>query len=137
MAFLKVDKEAISRKNLDGIVYILIMVVDGNEVYKIGVTSRDKVEDRVVEILLSHNSQYRFFCYCKPKRFRKTTNIYEKERLLHEVFKQYKYESEKKFQGCTELFAIDDEDLLLKVYEMVLDDKPVEGVLNGIFEKGG
>ena len=126
MAFIKADpQKAIGNKNKEGIVYILIMVVDGHEVYKIGVTSRDTVKDRVLEIVGSHLNVYRFVPYTYPKRFRKTKDIYEKEKILHEHFKKCRYESEKNFGGCKELFMVDDMEYLLEVYEKVLDGKDI------------
>jgi len=127
MAFLKTDKSKCSRKNLDGIVYILIMVIDGYEVYKIGVTSRETVYERSLEILSSHCSQYRFYPYMKPKRFRKTSNIYEKEKALHNYFEECRYTPEKPFGGSTELFDIDNLEHLLDVYVRVLDGEVLEG----------
>jgi len=102
------------------IVYLLDMDIDGTQVIKIGVTGR-KIEDRVVEILTSFFYKYRYFCRLRPKRFRKTTNAYEKEAQLLEHFKEYKYESEHKFSGCTELITGIDLDVVVAEYERVLD----------------
>lgn len=103
------------------------MVVDEVEVVKIGVTTRKKVEERVLEILESHYKSYRYFCYCKPKRFRSTEDIYEKEKMLHDYFEGCRYVSEKRFQGNTELFRIDDTEGLLDVYARVIDGEVIEG----------
>ena len=121
MAFLKANKSAVSRKNTDGIVYILEMVVDGIDVVKIGVTGRANVDDRCLEILTSYKSQYRHFCYLKPKRYRKTSDIYEKEKVLHNYFKECSYTPEKRFGGSSEIFLIGDKEHLLDMYVKVLE----------------
>lgn len=112
----KVDKK---REMPDiGTVYLLELDVDGKRVLKIGITTR-KVEDRVVEILTSYWHQYREFPYCRPKRFRKTTDYFEKEQMLLKYFEKCKYESEKKFGGCQELIDVPLE-TVVDMYERVL-----------------
>lgn len=125
MAFVKVNKKVVSKKDRKGIVYILIMVVDGYEIYKIGVTERKNVLDRVLEIAGSHFNQYRYVPYIKAKRFRTTDDIYTKEKILHDYFRECKYTPEKKHQGYTEQFQIDDQEHLLEVYEKVLKGEDI------------
>ena len=91
--------------NKSGIVYVLDLDVDGKQVVKIGVTTR-KIEDRVVEILTSHFHAYRVFPRCRPKRFKSTVDIFEKEKILLDYFSDRKYRSEKKFGGCEELVDV-------------------------------
>lgn len=105
--------------NKEGILYLLDMVVDDKSVVKIGVTSR-KIEDRVCEILTSHFHAYRFFCYCRPKRYRKVDNPYEKEAELLRYFSNRKYKSEKTFSGSSELVDVP-LDEAVTVYERLLD----------------
>jgi hypothetical protein len=116
------SNEGLGNKNKKGIVYLLHMDVDGKRVVKIGVTSRAKIEERVCEILTSYFKSYREFSYCRPKRFGKTTDIYEKEALLHKYFEDRSYESEKKFDGCSEYFDISIEEAV-DVYEMVVKEE--------------
>jgi hypothetical protein len=88
-----------------GILYLVLFELDGKSLVKIGVTTR-AIEDRVSEILVSIFKVYREFPYCRPKRFRKTTNIFEKETLLHNYFREYCYKPEKTFSGSSEFFDI-------------------------------
>lgn len=105
----------------EGIVYVLDIEVDGKRVVKVGLTTK-KIEERVVQILASHFKAYRFFPYCRPKRFRRTDNIYDKEQKILKYFADRKYESEIKFDGSTELLdvALDE---VVEVYEKVLRDE--------------
>ena len=120
MAFYKRNEKKVSKEG-DGIVYLLYMKVDGKDVVKIGVTSRLKIEERVVEILTSHFKKYRNFPYCRPKRFGRTSSIYDKEAQLHYHFKSCKYSPETKFDGSTEFFIVEDEKYLLDVYKRCLE----------------
>lgn len=102
--------------NKEQILYLLVLEIDNKQVCKIGITSRN-IEDRVVEILASHFIAYRFFPYCRPKRFKKIANTYEKEQELLEYFKEYKYVPECSFGGSTELVSDISLDVLVSVYE--------------------
>ena len=139
MIKLKVGRELVSEKG-DGIVYLLYMWVDDLMVVKIGVTTR-KVEERVVEILTSYWQQYRVFPKLYPKRFKKTSEILSKEQMLHEYFRDKQYEFEKKFDGSTEYFVIDDEEELLRVYADCLEGVDINGeeykILSELESSGG
>ena len=102
-----------------GILYIVFFLLEGKELVKIGVTKRN-IEDRVSEILVSIFKSYREFPYCRPKRFRKTSNIYEKEAELHKLFADKKYEPKNRFSGSTEFFEVP-LDEVVKEYEKRLD----------------
>lgn len=104
-----------------GILYVVCFTLEGKDLVKIGITTR-KIEDRVSEILVSIFKKYREFPYCRPKRFKTTTEIFEKEALLHEHFKDYKYIPSKKFSGSTEFFDIP-LDLVVEAYENLLEGK--------------
>lgn len=117
--------EAHTPSNKDGIVYILDLDVDDIRVVKIGVTTR-KVEDRVLEILLSYWKTYRVFPRCYPKRFKRTTNIYEKEKLLLDYFSDCKFECAKQFSGYQELVYAPLEDVV-EIYEKVINGEVLEG----------
>lgn len=103
-----------------GTVYVLQMWIDDEMVVKIGITGR-RIEERVVEILVSYYHQYRVFPKLYPKRFRKVGNPAEKEQALHKYFANRKHSFDKKFSGSSEYFAGIDETELLKVYEDCLD----------------
>ena len=117
-------------KKESGILYVLLVELEGKSLVKIGVTHR-KIEDRVVEILVSIFSKYRAFPYCRPKRFRRTNDIYKKEKTLHKLFEKHRYKTTKKFSGHTEFFDVPLEDVV-DAYEKLLsgtvDTLPVMGV---------
>jgi DUF4097 and DUF4098 domain-containing protein YvlB len=102
-------------KSSPGILYVILVELDGKSLVKIGVTHR-RIEDRVVEILVSIFKKYREFPYCRPKRFKTVPNTYQKERLLHKHFSKYQYTPNKKFSGSTEFFDIPLDDVV-KVYD--------------------
>lgn len=121
---MKITKDGLSLQEDLGILYLVYFELDGKQLVKIGVTSRT-IEERVAEILVSIFKKYREFPYCRPKRFRKTGNVYEKEAKLHEYFKEYNYEPAKKFSGSTEFFDIPLDDVV-KVYENLLNGKDLD-----------
>lgn len=102
-----------------GILYLVHFKLDDKDLVKIGVTSRN-IEDRVSEILVSIFKTYREFPYCRPKRFRKTADMFEKEAILHQHFKDRNYSPKKPFSGSTEFFEIP-LDEAVRVYEYLLD----------------
>lgn len=121
MILTKVSSKKVTKQ--DGILYVVHFKLDGKELVKIGVTSRS-IEDRVSEILVSIFKAYREFPYCRPKRFRKTENMYDKESQLHEYFKDCKYVPQYKFGGCTEFFDVSLEEVV-EVYERLLDGEDI------------
>ena len=124
MALLKVNKRTATADG-DGILYVLVMIVDEIEVYKIGVTQRPKIEERVCEILTSHFVQYRYFPFCRPKRFSSTTDVYGKEAMMHKYFHDYRYEPEKRFSGSTELFTGVPLQTIVDVYKRCIDGENI------------
>ena len=124
MTHMKVTKTKLGPKEGLDILYIVHFNLDGKDLVKIGVTSRN-IEDRVSEILVSIFKKYREFPYCRPKRFQKTEAVYEKEALLHKHFKEYSYTPKKKFSGSTEFFDIP-LDTVVTAYENLLAGKQFE-----------
>jgi hypothetical protein len=112
------------------IVYLLEVEIEGKTLIKIGVTSRYKVEDRVVEILTEVWKKYRYFPKTYVARYKTVHNPYGLERMLHDYFDQRHYSTEFKFGGSTEFFDIPIEEAKIaydEVYEMQkkeLDDIP-------------
>ena len=106
----------------EGILYLIEMDVDGKRVVKIGLTRRPTIDDRLAEIALAHFKAYRQINYMRPKRFRKTCNVLQKEQLLLAYFADRKYISEKPFGGSTELVDVDIMEVVKK-YEEIIDVK--------------
>jgi len=120
---MKISKDGLSLEEDVGILYIVYFELEEKQLVKIGVTTRN-IEDRVSEILVSIFKKYREFPYCRPKRFRKTGNVYEKEAQLHQYFKQYSYKPKNKFSGSTEFFDVPLEEVV-EVYEQLLKGKAI------------
>ena len=106
----------------EGILYLIEMDVDGKRVVKIGLTRRATIDERLVEIALAHFKAYRQINYMRPKRFRKTSNVSQKEQLLLWYFSSRRYVSEKPFTGHTELIDVDIAEVVQK-YEEIIDVK--------------
>lgn len=118
---LRVDTEGFRDKS-EGIVYLLQIRLEEKNLVKIGVTGRDRVEERVCEILTGIWKKYRIFPECYVKRYRTTKEIYEKESYLHGAFKDFKYSTLHKFGGSTEMFLVDIEDVVA-VYDELIPKK--------------
>ena len=100
-----------------GILYLVLFQLDNKELVKIGVTTRT-IEERVSEILVSIFKVYREFPYCRPKRFRVTSDVFEKEAILHTYFEKYNYTPAKKLSS--EFFDVPLEKAVT-AYESLLD----------------
>lgn len=119
---IKVKDEIICKDA--GILYVVLFAIDNKELVKIGVTTRS-IEDRISEILVSIFKTYREFPYCRPKRFRATEDVYTKESILHDYFKEKRYTPLKQFNGSTEFFDVSLDDVV-KAYENLLEGKPLD-----------
>lgn len=115
---LSVSKKEVAQ---EGILYILLIKIEDKELIKVGVTCRPKVEDRITEILVSIWKKYRIFPELYPKRYKKTTEVYKKEALLHNILKQYRYSTKHKFSGNTEMFDVP-LDTVVKLYDKLLKE---------------
>lgn len=114
----KVSKE-ITRQ--DGILYILRIRLEDKNLVKVGVTCRDKVEDRVCEILTSVWKKYRIFPETYVKRFKVVTDVYSKESKMHKLLEEYSYKTEHRFSGSTEMFDVH-LDVVVDCYDKVMDE---------------
>lgn len=117
-SLLKVDKKAV--KEDEGIVYLLEITIEGEKYVKVGVTSRT-MEERAAEIAISCFRSYRYFPHIYPKRYRKTTGIYQKEAEILQALKEYRAEPDKLVSGHTEMHKIE-LDHAVVVYERVLNN---------------
>ena len=113
-----------------GKLYMMRFWFDGHEkpVYKIGLTVRQP-EERLMDILISYYKVYRYCPKCDIKRFREVGKLHQKETILLASLKEYNYIPEKKFSGCTEMFAGIDEYWLLSLYERVVDNEVIGEVI--------
>lgn len=114
----KVSKK-VARQN--GILYILRIRLEDKDLVKVGVTCRDKVEDRVCEILTSVWKKYRIFPETYVKRFKVVTDVYSKESKMHKLLEEYSYTTEHRFSGSTEMFDVH-LDVVVDCYDKVMDE---------------
>lgn len=125
MKFIVNSKKEIADEDA-GILYLVLFHLDGKDLVKIGITTR-KIEDRISEILVSIFKVYRVFPYTRPKRFKQTTNILEKEACLHNYFKKYNYKPAKVFSGSTEFFDIPLEAAVIAYERLLAGESLSEG----------
>jgi len=101
---VKLTVPTVGKPDRKGIVYVLELVLEDKHLVKVGFTSRRKVELRVCEILTSVWKRYRIFPQCYVKRFKTVTNPSKFEAAMHKQLADYRYTTEHKFSGSTELF---------------------------------
>jgi len=116
MALIK--RREIETENSDpyGRIYVIKMVLkDGTEVHKVGMvntSNTSRVTDRMMEILRSFFTVYRYVPYAELRRSKKVRIPYIVENYLHKVLADTKYTFDKKFSGSTECFEIDEDSFL-------------------------
>lgn len=99
-----------------GRIYVIKLVLkDGTEVHKVGMvntSSTSRVTDRMMEILRSFFTVYRYVPYAELRRSKKVRIPYIVENYLHKVLADAKHTFDKKFSGSTECFEIDEDSFL-------------------------
>lgn len=127
MMKLTVTKAKTDIEDDAGLLYLVHFKMEDLDLVKIGVTTRN-IEDRVSEILVSIFKKYREFPYCRPKRFRHTDDVYEKEAILHRYFSDRNHKFKKRFSGSTEFFNVPLDEVVI-VYENLLEGRDLyEGI---------
>lgn len=119
MAWLKVKKDF---ENVDRL-YILEIQIGETVVYKVGKASGHSCKQRMLQIIGSYFDVYRVTPIIKVVKDKEVSNVFDKETKCHHALAEWKYESEKKFSGCQELFKVDKEKVLEVYNEIVKDDK--------------
>lgn len=109
-----------------GILYVLVFDLDGEPVYKIGITRRNHIEDRVLEILEAFFKKYRYFPKCTPKRFSKIPQVLVAEQEMHKHFEGYSHKFDKKFGGSSEFFSGVELDSILTKYDEIKNRKGLD-----------
>ena len=119
---MKID---FSSMDTSGILYVLVIKLEGKELVKVGITSCS-IEDRVCGILRSIFTEYRIFPEISPRKFKKVCDYRSKERVLHEYLKEHQYTTKHKWGGYTEVFDVSI-DKVVAAYEHLI----AEGSLYG------
>jgi len=110
-----------------GKLYVMRFILPDKTVYKIGMTSEPRATDRLMEIVRSYYNVYRETPIAKIMRYRSCDDVYAVEAMLHRYFKDYKCEFKKPFDGCTEIFEIDEE-VVIDVYDRARDGEDFNNV---------
>ena len=117
----------VNRINKTGVVYVMAFEIDevGGICYKIGLTRREEVVDRLGEICLSFFNVFRYIPRCHLVKFSKCDNPLKVEMDLHKFFSSNKVRFVKKFNGSTEFFSSLDIEELKRVYKDAIDGKDI------------
>lgn len=108
--------------NEDKVVYIFKFSLGWkDEIFKVGITSRENVNDRYSEVLLAFFNQYRYVPNSSIKRFSRCTDAELVERELLGMFKQVNFQ--KKFNGYSEFVYADEDELILAYDKLVKGTK--------------
>lgn len=116
-------KLSISHKNITadkeaGILYVLVIELEDTTLIKVGVTCRDRVEDRVCEVLTAIWKRYRIFPQCVVKRYTRVKDVYGLEKKLHRKLAADRYKTKHRFSGSTEFFSTHI-DTVVKIYDEI------------------
>ena len=92
-----------------GRIYIFeILLEDGVVVYKVGMVNSDnmsRVTDRLMEVLRSFFTVYRYVPHSRLVKAKKFRVPYYVETHLHKLLDDINYKFDKKFDGCREFFT--------------------------------
>ena len=122
----KVGKRKDKRSEFGRLYVIKLVLKDGTEVHKIGMCNSDRSTDRMMEILRSFFMVYRYVPYAELRRDKKVRIPYIVESYIHRLLKEYRYKFDKKFNGNSEAFEID-EDSFLEYLDSFRYEEMLEG----------
>jgi hypothetical protein len=110
------------RKDI-GRVYVIKMVLpDGTVVHKVGMCNSNRSTDRMMEILRSWFTKFRFVPYSELKLDMETGRPKEIEEHVHKMLSHKRYNPGQKVSGGTEMFTDVDEFRLLHYLRMTNDN---------------
>ena len=107
MAFFK-------RQDLGRVYVLKIILPDDTVVHKIGMCHSSRSTDRMMEILRSWFSYYRFVPYCELKLDMECRNSLKLEKYIHEILEATAFEPNFNVEGKTEMFINLDEARVIK-----------------------
>lgn len=106
-------------QNHSGTVYVLEIKLEGEIVYKVGVTVYS-VSRRVLQIIEGMHKSYGYFPEVRILKQDKTRHHFKVEKAIHNQLDEWKYVPDFVFTGSTELFKGVDRDVLLERYALAL-----------------
>lgn len=93
-----------------GRIYVIKMVLpDETIVHKIGITKSDRVVDRMVEVLRSWFTKYRFVPYTELRLNQECPDPQKLEKHMHAILEPNRFIPDHKVDGGTEMFVDLDE----------------------------
>jgi hypothetical protein len=117
--FFKANKKGIV--NEDKVVYIFKFQLRRNDdIFKVGITSREDVTTRLGEILIAFFNKHRYIPNTSIRRFSRCENAEDAEKQLLSRFEQVNFIN--KFNGYSE-FVYADEEELLEAYDEIVKGK--------------
>jgi len=118
-----------TRKEL-GRVYVIKLVLPGDtEIFKIGMCRSSRSLDRMMEILRSWFTNYRFVPYTELRLDMKFGRPLELEQHIHKILAHKQFIPHKKVDGGTEMFTEINESRVIQYLKQCTDeefDKPLE-----------
>jgi hypothetical protein len=106
MAFFK-------RRDIGRVYVIRITLPDSTVVHKVGMCHSDRATDRMMEILRSWFTYFRFVPYSELKLDMECQNASRIEKYIHHILEPLAFEPNHKVQGHTEMFVGVDEQRLI------------------------
>lgn len=82
-------------------------------VWKIGITTKERATDRMMSVLRSWFTAYRFVPYTELRLDREVLNPVKTEWFMHQALQDFSWEPDKDVEGKTEMFTDLDENKLL------------------------
>jgi hypothetical protein len=121
---------AFFRRQEIGRIYVIKMVLPGNQViHKIGITNSNRATDRMMEILRSWFSKYRFVPYSELKLDMECGHPRLLESHIHKILERKQFIPNETVSGGTEMFIDIDEFRVLQ-YLRKFNDRNFDESLN-------
>lgn len=111
---MKFFKKQNVTETTNGRVYLIKLILpNGYIVHKIGMTHSPRSVDRMMEILRSWFTLYRYVPHAELRLDKETGVPLLLEKHMHEVLKEWKYVPDKKVDGAQEMFMDLNEDIVI------------------------
>lgn len=115
-----------TRQDIGRIYVVKLVLPDDTVVHKIGMCYSDRSTDRMMELLKSWFSYFRFVPYTELRLDMKCQNANKIESYLHKILKPVAFEPNFKVQGSTEMFVEIDERRLLWFIKALINSNYVD-----------
>lgn len=101
------------RQDIGRVYVVKLILPDETVVHKVGMCHSSRATDRMMEILRSWFTAFRFVPYAELRLDMQCNNAMQIESYLHKILKSNAFEPDFKVQGSTEMFIDIDENRLL------------------------